>query len=504
MSEAPRLSKEDEDDPLVIDEDAAEKEFEPSVEMMVNDFDDERTLEEEEALGSRDEAAELDALNQEQDIPIEDLLKMYGYEGGGVADPAQRSSVEEGGVGGEGGKAKRSNGEQQEEQDEITGQGEEADAEEEEEEEEEEKSRTALGGGEDRRNSGLGKKRPLGSPSSSPKKSKSELTRFYESTLEGRSLRSATTTTTTSTTNTSTPSNLASSNINNNPPEEDSEHGEEGEAECDAAEGRDFSWKKTIMIGPSFQASVPPGLCKYYGDSLPYENEDKQLWDPRLLSPVEVEDYLSKSHEAVNSNNGGGGNGVGGLPTGAHIRDDEQALFLLFQCGYNYEEALRRRRMNVVSPADTMSLWSEEECRSFELGLRLYGKDFTMIQQQKVRTRSVGEIVQFYYLWKKTERHDVFANANRLEKKKYTLHPGTTDYMDRFIDEQDSSRDRSSSPNYHSLLYGANNHPPGDSSTGGTFASRSNSPTNSGLNKSSFPSSSSNGSFPSNSHPPAP
>jgi hypothetical protein len=36
----------------------------------------------------------------------------------------------------------------------------------------------------------------------------------------------------------------------------------------------------------------------------------------------------------------------------------------------------------------------------------------------------VGELVQFYYLWKKTERHDVFANATRMEKKKYTLHPG--------------------------------------------------------------------------------
>ena len=33
--------------------------------------------------------------------------------------------------------------------------------------------------------------------------------------------------------------------------------------------------------------------------------------------------------------------------------------------------------------------------------------------------RSVGELVQFYYLWKKTERHDVFANSFRIEKKKY-------------------------------------------------------------------------------------
>lgn len=109
--------------------------------------------------------------------------------------------------------------------------------------------------------------------------------------------------------------------------------------------------------------------------------------------------------------------------------------------------------MNAVPAAETMTLWSEEECRAFELGLRLYGKDFHMIQSQKVRTRSVGELVQFYYLWKKTERHDVFANNTRLEKKKYALHPGkqifqasftvsecsilpspisgTTDYMDR-------------------------------------------------------------------------
>lgn len=43
-----------------------------------------------------------------------------------------------------------------------------------------------------------------------------------------------------------------------------------------------------------------------------------------------------------------------------------------------------------------------------------------------MRTRAVSELVQFYYLWKKTERHDVFAGKNRIEKKKYALHPGTT------------------------------------------------------------------------------
>ena len=37
----------------------------------------------------------------------------------------------------------------------------------------------------------------------------------------------------------------------------------------DSDDGRDYSWKKTIMIGPSFQASVPGGLSSY-GDTLPY------------------------------------------------------------------------------------------------------------------------------------------------------------------------------------------------------------------------------------------
>lgn len=51
----------------------------------------------------------------------------------------------------------------------------------------------------------------------------------------------------------------------------------------------------------------------------------------------------------------------------------------------------------------------------------------------QVKTRSVGELVQFYYLWKKTERHDVFANKNRIEKRKYVLHPGITWVLIHFM-----------------------------------------------------------------------
>ncbi|MGH0164258.1 UNVERIFIED_CONTAM: hypothetical protein FKN15_053173 [Acipenser sinensis] len=57
----------------------------------------------------------------------------------------------------------------------------------------------------------------------------------------------------------------------------------------------------------------------------------------------------------------------------------------------------------------------------------------------EVRTRSVGECVAFYYMWKKSERYDFFAQQTRLGKRKYNLHPGVTDYMDRLLDETESA-----------------------------------------------------------------
>ncbi|KAI4502096.1 hypothetical protein M0802_002778 [Mischocyttarus mexicanus] len=191
---------------------------------------------------------------------------------------------------------------------------------------------------------------------------------------------------------------------------------EEEEDDCDYSPDEE-EWKKTIMVGSDFQAAIPEGLCRY-DDALPYENEDKMLWDPSYIPEEETEEFLERAQLPAMK--------TSSLPAGSHIRDDEQALYLLLQCGYNLEEALRRRRMNVIPSTDAVSLWSEEECHNFESGLRIHGKNFHLIQRDKVRTRSVGELVQFYYLWKKTERHDIFTYKARLEKKKYTLHPGIT------------------------------------------------------------------------------
>ncbi|CAK1600687.1 unnamed protein product [Parnassius mnemosyne] len=311
--------------------------FEPTIDMMVNDFDDERTLDEEEALAAgehQDPKAELNSLQREGDMPLEDLLALYGYNRNMEKPIAEQAP-------------------------EVM-------------QEENQKPESAL--------------QQLYSETASPEAT--------------RCLRSG-----------------------SRPPSEE-------EDDCDYSPDED-DWKKTIMVGSDYQAAIPEGLCSY-DDALPYENEDKLLWNPSVLEEKVIEDYMRKIC-AMNS-----GSGVDAVPRGKQLRDDEEALFLLQQCGHNVEEALRRRRISAQTPAHA-SVWSEEECRNFENGIKAHGKDFHQIRQQKVRTRSVGELVQFYYIWKKTERHDIFANKTRLEKKKYTLHPGHTDYMDRFLEEQEAT-----------------------------------------------------------------
>lgn len=97
-----------------------------------------------------------------------------------------------------------------------------------------------------------------------------------------------------------------------------------------------------------------------------------------------------------------------------------QALYELVKCNFNAEEALRRLRFNVkvirgenpstfglyskhqgrgdtfiwilyispfifLSAVDELCAWSEEECRNFEHGFRVHGKNFHLIQANKVR-----------------------------------------------------------------------------------------------------------------------
>ncbi|XP_035509773.1 mesoderm induction early response protein 2 [Morone saxatilis] len=183
---------------------------------------------------------------------------------------------------------------------------------------------------------------------------------------------------------------------------------------------------KEIMVGSMYQAKIPP-FGPYTYQERAYSSEDQLLWRPGVLPVQEVEEFLlyaqrPRSHEVAACTR----------TQGDTVRDNEQALYELVKCNFNAEEALRRLRFNVKVFSEELCAWSEEECRNFEHGYRVYGKNFHLIQANKVRTRSVGECVEYYYMWKKSERHEYFTQqATRLSRKKYSLQSGSMEDGDQ-------------------------------------------------------------------------
>uniref|UniRef100_A0AAX7V6L0 Mesoderm induction early response protein 1 n=1 Tax=Astatotilapia calliptera TaxID=8154 RepID=A0AAX7V6L0_ASTCA len=360
--------------------------FDPSAEMLVHDFDDERTLEEEEMMEATDEtnANEIEDLTREGEMPIDELLSLYGY--GGDRSPADEDEEEE---------------------------------EEPEEEEEDEEEDEELDNDESSRSTGELKRNENSLEQAGETQAASEgRTRSVRSLGTAELIR---------------PQKLKYFESNNDAEEESDEDEDYVPSE---------DWKKEIMVGSMYQAETPVGLCKYKDNEKVYENDDQLLWNPECLPEGKVVEFLTEASRRT-----GEEKGVDAIPEGSHIKDNEQALYELVKCDFDTEEALRRLRFNVKAAREELSVWTEEECRNFEQGLKAYGKDFHLIQANKVRTRSVGECVAFYYMWKKSERYDFFAQQTRLGKRKYNLHPGVTDYMDRLLDETESATSsRAASP----------------------------------------------------------
>lgn len=329
--------------------------FEPTVDMLVNDFDEEQTLEEEEAMAAKeqvDPGEELSDLQRESEMPIEELLKLYGY---GSGPPAISSTSS----------ASSSSRKRRKRQDKTPPE--------------------------------TIKKTCQEVPEKSEESTVLSATpQSQEEIAENSGDEDAATTTTTT-------NNLENQSIDDDTNFEEEEPSElkklytgiygntekDGELKLDAtaSDEEDLDYvpdeedgKKTIMVGSDYQAVIPEGLLKY-DDVLPYENEDKLLWDPSKVNESAIDEYLTKFST---TSNGGVIHTVPQTTPTKHLRDDEQALLLLVQCGNNCEEALRRRRLGAVQPTNTMSIWSEEECRNFENGLKMYGKCFHEIQAQKV------------------------------------------------------------------------------------------------------------------------
>uniref|UniRef100_A0A8C7ZX67 Arginine-glutamic acid dipeptide repeats protein n=1 Tax=Oryzias sinensis TaxID=183150 RepID=A0A8C7ZX67_9TELE len=156
-----------------------------------------------------------------------------------------------------------------------------------------------------------------------------------------------------------------------------------------------------IRVGPSHQAKLPE-LQPFPspGGHAVTENEEL-VWMPGV-NDCDLLMYLraARSMAAFAGMCDGGSTEDGCL---AASRDDTtlNALNTLHESSYDAGKALQRLVKKPV-PKLIEKCWSEDEVKRFIKGLRQFGKNFFRIRKELLPNKETGELITFYYYWKKT------------------------------------------------------------------------------------------------------
>lgn len=373
------IDKIEDNEPPPVDDLIQDKDYE-----QVDEADDETTMEEEEALPElEDPLREIRFLEEESNMPIHELMVMYGYSKSTAPETSTKKKK----------KKKKSSSKKSKDK------------------KRKKKLSTSSDGVSEKRSKSTDQQRFVEGDSSN--KMSEETSKENESVKEGEDCSA------------SQLLNLYMAELDQVQSEDEDE---------DYRPYWELHWK-SVNVGLNFQALVTEELSTY-GDVLPYENNDELLWDPNVLGEDLIEDYLTKIQQITKA--------LKPKSKVVGVRDNEKALYLLVQCGHDVAEALRRMSLNVIPLEKSLSVWSEDETLKFEMGLLVSGKNFHAIQKE-VKTRSVAELVHFYYFWKKSDRHDQF------ERKQVSMRPEIKQWQ-----HWDSEEDQDS--DFDSSMFAENSH----------------------------------------------
>lgn len=114
----------------------------------------------------------------------------------------------------------------------------------------------------------------------------------------------------------------------------------------------------------------------------------------RLTFVKKVDDYMNQVKELKN------------IPLAPHSSDlMDRALLELENNNYHTDQAFES--MTELSSADFVHevKWSQKEKDAFEQSIREHGHDLNFCKML-VQTKSMADIVRYFYQWKKTERYE--------------------------------------------------------------------------------------------------
>ncbi|XP_024935649.1 arginine-glutamic acid dipeptide repeats protein isoform X9 [Cephus cinctus] len=163
---------------------------------------------------------------------------------------------------------------------------------------------------------------------------------------------------------------------------------------------------------PEYRPGIPPG------DLLPDPEFSKEREELRWIPAMALDGDLLMYLRAARSMAAFAGMCDGGSPDDGCVaasRDDTtiNALDILHDSGYDPGRALQAL-VKCPVPKGIDKKWSEEETKRFVKGLRQFGKNFSRIRKDLLPHKDTPELVEFYYLWKKTPG----ANNNRPHRRR--------------------------------------------------------------------------------------
>ncbi|XP_072491856.1 metastasis-associated protein MTA3 [Notamacropus eugenii] len=173
--------------------------------------------------------------------------------------------------------------------------------------------------------------------------------------------------------------------------------------------------KGEIRVGPRYQADIPDMLTEGEADGREQSKLEVKVWDPNSpLTDRQIDQFLVVARAV--------GTFARALDCSSSVRQPSlhmsaaaasrditlfHAMDTLYRHSYDLSSAI-----SVLVPLggpvlcrDEMEEWSASEASLFEEALEKYGKDFNDIRQDFLPWKSLTSIIEYYYMWKTTDRY---------------------------------------------------------------------------------------------------
>uniref|UniRef100_A0AAQ6A7G6 Metastasis associated 1 n=1 Tax=Amphiprion ocellaris TaxID=80972 RepID=A0AAQ6A7G6_AMPOC len=173
--------------------------------------------------------------------------------------------------------------------------------------------------------------------------------------------------------------------------------------------------KGEIRVGNKYQADITDLLKEDEDDGRDLEKLEEKIWDPSSsLTEKQIDQFLVVARSV--------GTFARALDCSSSVRQPSlhmsaaaasrditlfHAMDTLHATGYDMTRAIAALvpQGGPVLCRDEMEEWSASEANLFEEALEKYGKDFTDIQQDFLPWKSLTSIIEYYYMWKTTDRY---------------------------------------------------------------------------------------------------